>query len=257
MYKAVRTTRILVNLVRSVVHKIIDVFWRSNLSKESHGSEYQEFLQLIDLGDVENNESFQYRILTSRPLQEESINSRNFPLLDTLNKKQLGDFYETCIDIGSGTGWIANILAERFTTVIAIEPNANAIEVAKRFFGNGKDKNIEWHCGLAEAILYKLPKFDTPVFILTGVVLSHLPNKVAKRILKYVNDELPIGSSGILCEAYGAFRNEKMWHVRTKSWWQNQLRTCKLDFYGEEREDFPGEYLGIRFEKIHQNQLFF
>jgi SAM-dependent methyltransferase len=253
MLKKPRLAKNFANLLRSIAHQLIGFFWRSSLSKAKHGSEYQQFLSQLDYGDFSNSNSFQYQILVSRSLQEEQINSRNFPLLEMLGQKKSDDFAEICIDIGSGTGWIANILGETFARVIAIEPNSNAIEVARRFFGNGSKGNIEWHCGHAEKVLYGLPQFDTPVFVLTGVVLSHLPNRVVKRILKYVNDELPIGSSGILCEAYGSFRSEKMWHVRTNGWWQNQLSNCKLDFYGAEREEFPGEYLGIKFEKLLNN----
>jgi hypothetical protein len=41
-----------------------------------------------------------------------------------------------------------------------------------------------------------------------------------------------------------------MWHVRSPKWWENHLSNCELDFYGSERPDFPGEYLGFRFKKI-------
>ena len=250
MFNTMPEPKKLLRYGRTAWHSIVGNSWRSNLSKELHGSEYQDFLSSIIDEDVINLNSFEYKILTSRILQEEAINQRNFPLLETLNNNLLGNFDGVCIDIGSGTGWIANILSERFTKVIAIEPNSNAIEIAKRFFGNGSKENIVWRCGYAEKVLRELEKFDSPVFVVTGVVLSHLPNKVVREILAEINKGLPVGSSGVLCEAWGSARTEKMWHVRTQKWWEKHLPNCELDFYGDERPDFSGEYLGIKFKKI-------
>ena len=89
MLKKPRLAKNFANLLRSIAHQLIGFFWRSSLSKAKHGSEYQQFLSQLDKGDFSNSNSFQYQILVSRPLQEEQINSRNFPLLEMLGQKNL------------------------------------------------------------------------------------------------------------------------------------------------------------------------
>ena len=243
--------RKLVRRVSQACHnRYFKLFSNSSLSKKLHGSQYENFLFEIEQKDMLELNTFQYKILTSTLLQEAHANSNNFPLLRTLDNKVLGHFDDICIDIGSGTGWISNLLSIRFDKVIAIEPNANAISISKTFFGTGYKENIEWHCGYAENILREFSRFSSPVFIVSGVVLSHIPNRTVVKILKFINEELPLNSAGLLCEAWGSVRNEKMWHVRSDKWWEKQLSKCELSFYGRERSDSPGEYLGLTFKKI-------
>lgn len=239
-----------VRFTRTAWYQTVGNFMLKHQSQEAHGSQYEHFLSTINKSNDFDLESFQYQILTSRSLQKEHLNTASFPVLDTLDNDLLGTFNDVCIDIGAGTGWAANFLADRFTRVVAIEPNSNALEIANHFFGNSVKGNIEWHCGYAEEVLNELPNFYAPVFVITGVVLSHLPNTVAEKILATINTDLPVGSSGVLCEAWGSVRSENLWHIRSQSWWQRQLSNCELDFYGGEREGFPGEYLGLRFKKI-------
>ncbi len=155
-----------------------------------------------------------------------------------------------CIDLGSGTGWVSNLLSEKFTRVIAIEPSASAIEISKHYFSHGFASNIEWKHGFAEKVLLEQNDLAGPIFVFTGVVLSHTPNRVAKKILRFINDNLALGSTGLLIEAWGNPRSESLWHIRSKEWWQANLSNCELDFYGPERENMPGEHLGLKFKKV-------
>ena len=52
-------------------------------------------------------------------------------LFDTIHS--FGSFNESklAVDIGCGTGQVSNILAELFTTVIAVDPSSSQIEAAK------------------------------------------------------------------------------------------------------------------------------
>ena len=137
-----------------------------------------------------------------------------------------------------------------FSRVVAIEPSSSAIEISKYYFDHGFTSNIEWKNGFAEEVLLNVEALTVPIFVFSGVVLSHTPHKVAKKILKFINENLAIGSAGLLVEAWGNPRSERLWHVRSKAWWQENLDNFELDFYGLERENTPGEFLGLKFKKI-------
>jgi len=226
-------------------------FFRRHLSSEVHGDQYENYLRLMLDGGPIDKDSFQYKILNSRSFQELQLNSPNIPLMQTVTDliKENSNL-KTCIDLGSGTGWVSNILSENFSRVIAIEPSLSAIEISKHYFGHGSTSNIEWKHGYAEEVLLKLGELTGPTFLFTGVVLSHTPHKVAKKILKYINEDLAVGSTGLLIEAWGRPRSETLWHVRSKVWWQKNLSDCELDFYGPKREGAPNEYLGLKFKKF-------
>jgi SAM-dependent methyltransferase len=226
-------------------------FFRRHLSSEVHGDQYENYLQLVlDEGPIDKD-SFQYKILNSRSFQELQLNSPNIPLMQTVTDTIAENpNLKDCIDLGSGTGWVSNILSESFSRVVAIEPSLSAIEISKHYFGYGLTSNIDWKHGYAEEVLPNLTEVTGPTFLFTGVVLSHTPHKVAKKILRYINDDLAVGSTGLLIEAWGRPRSERLWHVRSKVWWQKNLSNCELDFYGPKREDAPSEFLGLKFKKF-------
>jgi len=235
----------------SRVNLVMGNFFRRQFSSKVHGDEYESYLRLI-LDEVPiDTDSFLHKILNLRDFQESILNSPNVPLMQTVTDSIIENpKLKTCIDIGSGPGWVSNILSESFSRVYAIEPSLSAIEISKRYFGHGLASNIQWKHGYGEEVLLNLEELSGPTFVFTGTVLSHTPNRVAKKILKYLNDDLGIGSTGLLMEAWGRPRSEKLWHVRSKAWWQKNLSNCELDFYGPEREDAPNEFLGLKFKKI-------
>lgn len=239
-------------VILSGVHSTVGNFFRSHLSSKTHGDQYENYLKLILEGGQIDTDSFQYKILHSRSFQEDWLDSPNVPLLKAVSAALIENpNLKTCIDLGSGTGWVSNFLSEKFTRVVAIEPSASAIEISKYYFGEGFASNIEWKHGFAEEVLLReQDNLTGPIFVFTGVVLSHTPNSVASRILKFINENLALGSEGLLVEAWGNRRSESLWHIRTKTWWQENLSNCELDFYGPERENMPGEYLGLKFRKV-------
>lgn len=225
--------------------------FRPNLSSKVHGDQYESYLKLVLAGGPFDTDSYQYKVLNSRSFMQSSLKSPNVPLLKTVTDSIIENpDLRTCIDLGSGTGWVSNILSENFQRVIAIEPSSSAIEIAKYYFGPGLASNIEWKQGPAEVVLLELDDLIGPVFVFTGVVLSHTPEAIAKKILKYINEDLALGSAGLLNEAWGNPRRESLWHIRSKAWWQENLSNCELDFYGSERENMPGEFLGLKFKKV-------
>lgn len=226
-------------------------FFFAKLSERSHGREYDLYISSTVEKDPQHNASYQHEILNSKSLQYLQISTKSFPLLDYLEDLKLLNFnFDTCIDIGSGTGWISNILSDKFNQVLAIEPNRSAIEISIKYFNSGAKSNIQWFHGYAEHVLPRINYSSNPIFVVTGVVLSHLPNNSVRKILKLLNQQIPIGSVGLLCEAWGKTRSEKMWHIRPKKFWQKYLSNCDLEFYGPERSGFKGEYLGLKFVKV-------
>lgn len=238
-------------IIRSGLDLTVGNFFRHRLSSKAHGDEYEGYLRSMLEGGPIDPDSFQFKILNSRSFQESRLTSPNVPLIETVTESiSENPNLKTCVDLGSGTGWVSNILSEKFSRVISIEPCISAIEISKHYFGNGFTSNIEWKHGFAEEVLLDLEEITEPTFVFTGVVLSHTPHNVAKKVLKYINKNLANGSAGLLVEAWGRPRSERLWHVRSKVWWQENLSNCELDFYGPEREDTPGEFLGLKFKKI-------
>ena len=235
----------------SGAHSTVGNLFRQHLSSKAHGDQYENYLKLMLEGGQLDTDSFQYKILNSRSFQEEWLDSPSVPLIKSVNAAIINNpDLKICIDLGSGTGWVANLLSEKFSRVVAIEPSASAIEISKHYFRNGFASNIEWKHGFAEKVLLEEDDLTGPIFVFTGVVLSHTPNSVATKILKFINESLALGSEGLLIEAWGSPRSESLWHIRSKTWWQENLSNCELDFYGPERENMPGEYLGLKFKKV-------
>jgi hypothetical protein len=235
----------------SRVYSTTGISFLNHLSSKVHEEQYVSYLKAMQDGAPIDTGSFQYKILNLRSFQESWLNSQNVPLIGTITSLiSENPNLKTCIDLGSGTGWVSNILSEKFSRVVSIEPSTSAIEISKHCFGYGYSSNIEWMQGFAEEILPELDELSGPTFVFTGVVLSHTPNSVAKKILRYFDENLLIGSAGLLVEAWGNPRSEKLWHIRSKAWWQENLSNCEIDFYGPERVNVPGEFLGLKFRKI-------
>jgi len=138
------------------------------------------------------------------------------------------------IDIGSGTGWFVNYLKKykNFENVIGIEPSNAAIEIAKHIYTS----DVTHFCGMAENILQELTLFK-PTLFTTFIVLSHLTDPVVIKILREIDKIAPKGSVFIFNENYGQSFHMKLWHCRTKEWWQNHLPNWTITYDERPRPD--------------------
>ena len=154
------------------------------------------------------------------------------------------------VDVGSGCGWLSAKLSKIFRKVVAIEPSAAAIKIAKHHYPPNKYPNIEWRQGFAEKTLNSL-KITKPCLFVTGAVLSHLTDGVVINILKKINELPPKGSLLAFAEGWGKEQHQYMWHIRTKAWWQAQLSNWSLNFHGPSVENTPERHMGIHGVKIN------
>ena len=146
------------------------------------------------------------------------------------------------VDIGSGTGWFVNYLKKYkcFENVIGIEPSQAAINIAEKIY----DNNITYLCGLAENILPKI-KLKNKTLFTTSIVLSHIPDIIVKKILKNMDDIAPKGSVFIFNENYGTDSHMRMWHCRTKKWWEENLSNWTITYDDRPRPDLRTYQQGL------------
>ncbi len=136
------------------------------------------------------------------------------------------EFSNTHIDIGSGVGWLLLKTAQKFQRVIGIEPSESAIATARKI--TEKFSNIEYiQKDMIDGI--QALSIDTPVFLTTGVVLSHIKDYYVRAFLHLLNS-LPLNSVLYFHEPYGANIQQNLWHVRSKEWWANNLDQWDLEF---------------------------
>ena len=149
------------------------------------------------------------------------------------------------VDIGCGTGWFVNYLKRNkdFENVIGIEPSEAAINIGKKIHDND-DGNITYFCGLAENILPTLELKNKTLFT-TFIVLSHIPDIVVKNILKNMDAIAPKGSVFIFNENYGKEFHMKLWHCRTKKWWEENLSNWTISYDERERPKLRGYKQGL------------
>lgn len=148
------------------------------------------------------------------------------------------------IDLGAGTGWLSAILAESFHTVVAIEPSSSAVDLAKAAYGDAHP-NILWVHSTAQDAL-RILRISEPTFLVSGVVLSHLPDRSVKSICREMMRALPTGSVAVLCEAWGRKNYGPLWFVREPKWWKEALPRTEIDFFGPESPGRRYEHLGMR-----------
>jgi SAM-dependent methyltransferase len=139
------------------------------------------------------------------------------------------------VDIGSGTGWFVNYLKnyKNFENVIGIEPSEAAVDIAKKVH-DGSDVN--YLCGLAENILSTIELKNKTLFT-TFIVLSQIPDIIVKKILKNMDAIAPKGSVFIFNENYGTDFHMRMWHCRTKKWWEENLPNWTISYDDRPRPD--------------------
>ena len=151
------------------------------------------------------------------------------------------------VDIGSGTGWFVNYLSSKnFENICGIEPSQSAIDIAKKI---NPDNNVTYLCGFAENELKKL-KLYRPTLFTTCIVLSHLDDNTVINILTEIDKIAPKGSVFIFNENYGETFHMKLWHCRTKEWWEENLPNWTITYDERERADlryYKQGLMGIKY----------
>ena len=226
--------------VRNSLLRTLSYLQPASLSAWLHDSQYRDLLGSLD-GLPQGTQEHRHRILHDREYRLEALNGPQMKLDHFLAQFPTRNI---AVDIGSGCGWIADYLSQRFQRVIAIEPSEDALKIAERTFGLGAHHNIEYVNSSAYRALRDLT-LDQPVLVVTGVVLSHLPNKSVVKICQTLNDIWRPGSVGVFSEAWGLTHHQPMWHVRTKTWWESLFPGCVVDFFGPKSEGQHGEHLGF------------
>ena len=206
--------------MKNFLKKIHSIFQKSTTSFVQHNQQYED-----------SNAFERAREICERNIKNNEINNASFRVLDLLEKHQS---VKTTVDIGSGVGWISASLSNKMEKIIAIEPSAAAIEIAKKLFPSHEYPNIIWKVGLGEDLLPIL-HLDKPTLFVTGCVLSHLRDSEAAKICQLVSNIAPTGSILSFDERWGETRKDQfMWHVRTQEWWRENLAGWELDFHGAE-----------------------
>lgn len=175
-------------------------------------------------------------------LLNDEINQPNFQVVSVLKKNPQ---IMIVVDIGSGAGWASAAVAKYVPTVIALEPSIAGINIAKKLFPSTSYPNIIWNNGFAEKLLPTL-ELNGPTLFITGCVLSHLRDKEVLKICNAICTVAPVGSVFAFSECWSETTpwHQRMWHVRTKKWWQDAFTNWELEFGGPKHDH--GDYrMGI------------
>ena len=201
-----------------------------NSSYITHNNQYMESSALLRETEIHKNNNISPILYKTDMPHGKILDSNNF---------------EVCVDIGSGTGWLANHLVNNrnFKKVYAIEPSIAAINIAKKIYG--EDGRIVYINGLAEEVIPNL-KIDVPIFISTMTVLAHLPNNIVEKIIQSLTSIAKVGSVYCASEPWGETFTYPLWNIRDKDEWTNILNGWKIDF--EETYPLPWPNDCIRYK---------
>lgn len=142
------------------------------------------------------------------------------------------------IDIGSGVGGLLFKTAPYFKKVIGIEPSKAAIEIARTFTKGVQ--NIEFiNAGAVDAI--RSLNLTEPVFFTTSIVFSHLKDYHVAQCLKLI-DNAPPGSVLLFNEPYDKNIQRKLWYIRRKRWWAENLQSWTLSFREHTNDGYKYKY---------------
>ena len=217
--------------MKKILHSLSTFIQSKNASLNRHNRHYEApgtFEQDRDAGYLN--------------IKNDRINWPDFAIQEALQKNPQ---IKTAVDIGSGTGWVAASLDPLVDEIIAIEPSFAAIDISKRAYPQVKYPNITWYQGFAEDLLPTITLSNPTIFV-TGCVLSHLRDKEVSQICASVVKVAPAESIFAFCECWSENTplHQHMWHIRNKSWWQNQFPGWELEFGGTKHEH-GDYYMGI------------
>lgn len=186
----------------------------SRSSYESHNEEYEQ------------SEKLEKEILLHRQnTQERAQFNPDVTLGHVLSNfdRKIG------VDIGSGTGWCANLMSKTLEKVYAIEPSRAAIQIAKKIYP--ENEKVEWMNGFAQTRLSDISLEDPAIFN-SSCVLSHLDDDIVEEICNKINQIAPVGSILAFSECHGVyFRDpDNLWHSRSQRWWSERFPGWRLFF---------------------------
>ncbi len=144
------------------------------------------------------------------------------------------------VDIGSGNGWLVRKTSLLFKDVIGIEPSMTGVAIAKEI--NKGNRNVRFiNKDMVDGLTDLNP--NSPVFITTATVLSHIEDSSVEEFLKLV-DNLPINSTLCFDERYDKNMQWSMWHIRSKEWWEKHLPNWQLFFLNLENNNYASTIFG-------------
>lgn len=146
------------------------------------------------------------------------------------------------IDIGSGVGWLVAKMSPYFTKSIGIEPSKKAVEAAMVLTEN-MDNVSFLEMDMVDA--YKKLDIKEATFFTTSTVLSHIEDFYVAELLKLINNA-PNGSVLFFNENYDKNINWRMWHIRNKEWWRNNLPGWQLIFLDIDNNSYSAGIYGIK-----------
>ena len=153
------------------------------------------------------------------------------------NNESVGYFLEKnhsinqLIDLGSGTGWFINYVAENFknlTSVYGIEPSSAAVNISSKIY-KGKNSTIE----INDFAHVALKEFEKNVYLITTfAVFQHLPRRYTKKILQQIDKISLKGTVLIFNEPIGEsnLNNYTLHYARSRKFWKKQLTNFNVDF---------------------------
>lgn len=148
---------------------------------------------------------------------------------------------QTHVDVGSGNGWLVRKTSPLFKEVIGIEPSLTGVAVAKEV--NKGKRNVRFiNKDMVDGLTDLNPA--SSIFITTATVLSHIEDFSVGEFLKIVNN-LPINSTLCFDERYDKNIQWKMWHIRSKEWWEERLPNWQLFFLNLENSNYSSTIFGI------------
>ncbi|MDI9308975.1 MAG: class I SAM-dependent methyltransferase [Limnohabitans sp.] len=139
---------------------------------------------------------------TADPNVEESLRWEIIKKLVGVAKKDCNSDHFKILDLGSGRGWLTNLLAN-YGEVSGIEPVKPVVEYAKKMF-----PNINFQCGSTKdlLILNNSPKFD---LIVSSEVIEHIPDVNKEEFIKDIN--LLLNQKGFLILTTPRQEAQKEW----------------------------------------------
>lgn len=141
------------------------------------------------------------------------------------------------VDIGCGTGWVANLMSKTMSEVYAIEPSAAAIDIAKRIYPD--NKKVTWLVGFAQDHIGNLD-LKGPAIFNCFCVLSHLEDSDVVQICSLINQVAKKGSVLSFSECYGCNYHGHLWHIRDASWWQARFPEWDFSYLNVDIGHPPG-----------------
>jgi 2-polyprenyl-3-methyl-5-hydroxy-6-metoxy-1,4-benzoquinol methylase len=121
---------------------------------------------------------------TSKPNEEEVLRWKI--IKDFLNNIIKDDENIDILDLGSGRGWLTNLLAN-YGNVVGVEPVKSVVEYAREMF-----PNIKFICGTSKTLI-KGKNFQKYDLIVTSEVIEHIPDhskeSFIEDISKLLNDK--------------------------------------------------------------------